>query len=76
MAGPLHRTAQYRRNRALILEGDPRCAFGCGRRATTADFIVPESKGGRPTLDNLRPACHWCNSRRGNRDRIREALTW
>lgn len=32
----------------------------------TVDHIIPKSKGGPMTLDNLRPMCRTCNSRRGN----------
>lgn len=35
--------------------------------ATTADHIVPRSRGGEDSLDNLRPAHALCNSRRGDR---------
>lgn len=34
--------------------------------ATTADHIIPRSKGGRDCLANLRPAHHGCNSARGS----------
>lgn len=35
--------------------------------ATTADHIVPRSKGGSDELANLRPAHHACNIARGDR---------
>ncbi|WP_349018432.1 HNH endonuclease [Corynebacterium accolens] len=39
----------------------------CGHRgATTADHVVPRSRGGDDSLDNLRPAHASCNSSRGN----------
>ncbi|MFS0058442.1 HNH endonuclease [Corynebacterium striatum] len=39
----------------------------CGRRgATTADHIIPRSRGGDDSLENLRPAHSSCNSSRGN----------
>ncbi|MCQ9177218.1 HNH endonuclease [Corynebacterium amycolatum] len=39
----------------------------CGRAgATTADHLLPRSKGGDNSLENLRPAHGQCNSRRGN----------
>lgn len=40
---------------------------GCTQLATTADHIVPQSKGGPHELWNLQPACAHCNSSRGNR---------
>lgn len=39
----------------------------CGRPgATTADHLVPRSRGGDDSLENLRPAHARCNSSRGN----------
>lgn len=40
---------------------------GCTGVATTADHVVPQSRGGSHELANLRPACSHCNSARGNR---------
>lgn len=55
----------YRKRRAVLLRGNPPC-FYCGRPATTADHVVPTSKGGG-SRGNLVPACTPCNSRKGNR---------
>lgn len=46
------------------------CAIGgpgCTKVATTRDHIVPLAQGGRDSVENCRPACRACNSRRGNR---------
>jgi hypothetical protein len=40
---------------------------GCTRTATTKDHIIPYSMGGDDSLENFRPACRNCNSKRGNR---------
>jgi 5-methylcytosine-specific restriction endonuclease McrA len=57
--------AEYQHNRALLLADHPTCAI-CGTApATTADHITPRSQGGTNQIDNLRPACHPCNSARG-----------
>lgn len=41
----------------------------CGRPgATTADHLIPRSKGGSDALANLRPAHTSCNSARGDMD--------
>lgn len=59
--------AEYRRNRARLLADHPLCAI-CGTRpATTADHIIPVSRGGGSDLSNLRPACAADNAARGNR---------
>ncbi|MCG7231006.1 HNH endonuclease [Corynebacterium propinquum] len=55
------------RLRLLVIEtyGD-RCHL-CGKRgATSADHVIPRSKGGDDSLDNLRPAHTSCNYARGN----------
>lgn len=40
---------------------------GCLGTATTKDHLVPYSLGGLDVLENYRPACKPCNSRRGDR---------
>lgn len=40
---------------------------GCLGHATTKDHLIPYSHGGEDTLENLRPACKRCNSKRQNR---------
>ena len=54
-------------HRARILAGSPVCAY-CPRPATTADHIVPVSKGGSNKLANLAPCCASCNRAKSNRD--------
>jgi len=45
-----------------------RCAY-CGRRIgrATMDHFIPVSRGGGTTASNIVPACHSCNSRKGNK---------
>lgn len=47
---------------------DSRCAY-CGRDDVplTQDHVIPLSKGGAHTKENIVPACRPCNSRKGNR---------
>lgn len=60
--------AEYLRNRrAVLAASDGRCAWGCGRPATTVDHIIPLALGGTNDFDNLMPACKPCNSSRGSR---------
>ena len=45
-----------------------RCAY-CNKKtvALTQDHIIPLSKGGNHTMENIVPACRPCNSKKGNR---------
>lgn len=56
---------------ALVLETYGReCHLrlrGCTKIATTKDHIIPFSHGGEDVLENYRPACRSCNSKRQNR---------
>lgn len=47
---------------------DHRCAY-CARddRPLTQDHLIPLSRGGGHTADNVVPACQPCNSRKGDR---------
>lgn len=47
----------------------PRCWLqlpGCTGLATTKDHVIPVDHGGTDALENLRPACLSCNSKRRN----------
>jgi len=45
-----------------------RCAYClCNDRPLTMDHVIPISKGGEHSADNIVPACRPCNSRKGNR---------
>ncbi|WP_408056991.1 HNH endonuclease [Streptomyces changanensis] len=59
--------SSYIKARAAILAAQPLCALCNSRPATTADHIVPLSRGGTNDIENLRPACGPCNFSRGNR---------
>lgn len=41
------------------------CVF-CGARAETADHLLPKSRGGPTTLENMRPCCLLCNQAKAN----------
>jgi hypothetical protein len=46
-------------NCSIILFKHDDSAFHCGH-------VIPKSKGGKKTLENLRPICANCNSRMGS----------
>ena len=50
---------------------DSRCVY-CRRKLKklTQDHIIPVSKGGKHTIENVVPSCQSCNSRKGNREPI------
>lgn len=55
--------------RATLATYGTRCHLAgprCIGRATTADHLVPRSRGGPDALVNLRPACAPCNRQRGD----------
>ena len=43
------------------------CGRDCPRAVLTRDHVVPLSKGGRDTWENVVSACFHCNSRKGDR---------
>jgi hypothetical protein len=55
---------------SLIERDGPSCVW-CGREPwrtdVTAEHLVPRSRGGRTTPENLAIACRACNRRRGTR---------
>jgi 5-methylcytosine-specific restriction protein A len=55
--------------RAKVLRAEPNCRL-CGAQATEIDHIVPLKEGGTHDLENLRPLCKSCHSRRTYYDTI------
>lgn len=51
--------------RAVFVRDDFECQY-CGRPAENVDHIIPRSKGGGHTWDNVVAACRPCNSRKEN----------
>ena len=60
--------AYRRRIVARVLATQGRICWICGESASTADHVIPRSKGGNDSDDNLRPCCMADNARRGNED--------
>lgn len=68
----LRHQADYKRNRTQLLRDNPTCMI-CGiAAATEADHIIEADAGGTNDLENLRPVCKPCNSRRGQAYRVRK----
>lgn len=72
------RTLRSKVNKALLLKAyRNRCAIcGCSLEGKTVHFdhIVPWSKGGRTTFDNLQPVCAPCNLQKGCSMKIEEEM--
>ncbi|MBK9178915.1 MAG: HNH endonuclease [Acidimicrobiales bacterium] len=57
----------YTRLRLAVLDRDGYRCHWCGGPAATVDHLLPVSKGGADSADNLVAACTRCNYRRGAR---------
>ena len=62
---PYKRTAPLSR-RAVFARDQGRCQY-CGRSAESIDHVVPRSKGGGHTWDNVVACCRRCNTYKGDR---------
>ena len=52
--------------RAVFARDDHTCRY-CGARAENLDHVVPRSRGGSHTWENVVAACRECNTRKGDR---------
>ncbi|MBC3763081.1 HNH endonuclease [Quadrisphaera oryzae] len=69
---PFGRAVPVSRRGVLRRDGH-RCAY-CSRPATTVDHVLPRSRGGRDTWENLVACCLRCNGVKG--DRTPEEMGW
>jgi 5-methylcytosine-specific restriction endonuclease McrA len=53
--------------RAVMARDEHRCQY-CGSHADSIDHVVPRSRGGLHTWDNVVAACRPCNVRKRDRD--------
>ncbi len=69
---PYHRIVLSRRN---VMKRDAhRCQY-CGSRSDlTLDHVMPRSRGGRDSWENLVTACNKCNVRKGNRTPVEASM--
>jgi hypothetical protein len=59
---------RVRVNRQRILKRDNHSCVYCGnKRDLTIDHLIPKSKGGKNTWDNLVTCCISCNSKKGDK---------
>lgn len=63
-----HRGAGMRVNRNRVFKRDDYECLYCGsKKDLTIDHVIPRSKGGKNTWDNLATCCSRCNLKKGNR---------
>ncbi|MCP3987736.1 MAG: HNH endonuclease [Actinomycetia bacterium] len=62
---PYKRTAPLSR-RAVFARDQGKCQY-CGRSAESIDHVVPRSKGGPHSWDNVVACCRRCNTYKGDR---------
>ncbi|MCU1438842.1 MAG: endonuclease [Naasia sp.] len=62
---PLARRVPVSRRGVLRRDGS-RCAY-CSRSATTVDHVLPRSRGGADSWENLVACCLRCNNEKGDR---------
>ncbi len=59
--------------RGVLRRDNHLCAY-CGRSANTIDHVLPKSRGGADTWENLVACCLGCNNLKG--DRLITSLGW
>lgn len=62
---PYHRRVPLNR-RAVFARDRHRCQY-CGSSAENLDHVLPRSRGGEHTWENVVAACRSCNTRKGDR---------
>ncbi len=62
---PYERRAPLNR-RAVFLRDGGRCQY-CGKKAESIDHVIPRSRGGEHTWENVVAACRRCNSAKRDR---------
>ena len=70
---PYHRRVPLNR-RAVFARDGHRCQY-CGGRAENLDHVLPRSRGGDHTWENVVAACRPCNTRKGNRTLAEAAMS-
>ncbi len=65
---PFSKILSYRPSRALIYKRDSNTCQYCGStRHLTIDHVIPKSRGGEDTWENLAVACSACNTKKGDK---------
>ena len=75
VGGANHRTKKmglisdlrYREWKKIVSSFDGKCAY-CGADYEILEHVIPVSKGGGTTRDNVVPSCRACNNKKGSKD--------
>ena len=65
---------RWNKLRQVVFNTHGRYCIYCGNPATEIDHVIPASKGGTDTLENLVPACKRCNSTKS--DNVRKRINY
>ncbi len=65
-AGYLRSNSPIATKRAILTRDGFECAY-CGGKGDTVDHIMPQSRGGENTWENMITACRECNNYKANR---------
>lgn len=65
---PLSKMVETKPSKAMIYKRDDnKCQYCGSTRSLTIDHVIPKSKGGGDTWDNLVVACCSCNAKKGDK---------
>ena len=71
---PYNAVAPAVSRKAVFARDHGECQY-CGEKAENIDHVIPRTKGGRHTWDNLVAACRKCNSRKADKTLAQSGLT-
>jgi 5-methylcytosine-specific restriction endonuclease McrA len=65
---PISKMVEDRPSKSMIYKRDDnKCQYCGSTRGLTIDHVIPKSKGGGDTWENLVVACSSCNTKKGNK---------
>lgn len=66
--GKLHPSTILKENQKLVKEGADTCAYCSCNESLQWEHIIPRSRGGPDTIDNMVLSCQKCNLSKGDKD--------
>lgn len=74
-AGELRMSDLVREDLLMAVQGWRECIYCGAKGSLSKDHLIPLSRGGRDTIENIVPCCRGCNSSKGDRD-VLEWYRW